>query len=536
MGPSIIRIQFSNGDETQGEAPYSDMENQMGILKINEAYLSKHKENIEEIPLGSTKEKFAAGDQIQLLGRAEGKLISKIGKITHSNRNYANRYGPLFEAKFDHHSNLPGAPIFNIDGKAIGMHVYSSENSVYALKIDVFNDYYKFFNNDKYDGKPYRRGDIGCSLSLVVVGNGKKDYNLPAEVAESIINHQKPSGGPPELIICSNIVPGFEIESTMKVGDIITKLDGVDIGSNLILYDEIINSHVGQSLDIEFYRYGTKMTTTVSKVFNTLDASINKYCKFANSYFHDITLYARSILNTSEKGIYLTYSTPDGNSMISSQTSLTKNNFILSKVDGVEIKNLEDLIEFLKRYCSSESISISGKDLNTGKSINMPFDLYFDPSIIQCFAKSKYGGWATQTIDLMEYCKGREEGFVNKNDDPAYEQGVSNSGSTVTSDSSEDVKDSSASQQTLAAQPAQSSATAATPATPATAATPATSNEDKSSEERKAASERKKDNKIGGLSVGKLKKTNNTVTKSGFAKVEKTKIGKYFKEANIYIK
>lgn len=412
-----------------------------GIILIDKNYLSKNAEKYQEIPLGTTKEGCAAGDLVQQMAQVDGKSNVKLGKIRHSDRNYANRYGAMFQATFDQQSNYPGAPLFDDTERCIGLHIFSSETDSFNLKIDYIVNYLAFFNNDKYDGKGYKRCDIGLSLSLLVVGSGKTNYHLPNQVAQQIIDGQVPSGGPPETIIVSGIVPLFEVEKTMQVGDIITKVDGVLIASDLLKYDEIINSKCDSSIDIEFYRNGNKMTTTIKKVYNTLDANVNRYCKFADSFFIDLTPLGRSCLNTKESGIYLTYSAPGINGMISSQTSITKNNFILSKVDGTEINNLDNLLEFLKRYCSAQSVIIEGYDLNKSSTtkVIMPLDLTFDSNTIHCYEKSTYGGWVSKSIDLSEYCKGREEGFINVSDDPLYEQSVSTSPSSVPSTTSSDL-------------------------------------------------------------------------------------------------
>lgn len=541
MGPSIIRITFNDGSITQGTVIYSDMITPFGIIMIDKEFLSKNKDKLSAIPLGSTKSRFAAGDQVALLGiTLEGQQVIKTGHIINSNRNFANRYGAMFQSSFDHSSNLNGAPIFNDNNLCVGMHMLATEATSYDLKVEYISAYLAYYLDDKFDGKPYKRGDIGLSINLIVVGFEKTNYKLPPEVAEEIIKDEIPSGGPPELMTVSQIVPGFEAGKIIKPGDVIYKLDGRIMANDFLLYDEIINSKIGESLSISVYRSGQLLELTIPTVNDTNDFRINKYLLFAGAYFHDITPYARASLFTSEEGIYLTYSSPGSPfAQVSGQSTMMKNNYILISIDNTAIKSLDNLLEFLRRYCSSQTVLVKGIDLNIlgQQKTEVPVDLPFASQTVVEFSFSFYGGWTSKSIDLSEYCKDRTEGFINKSDDPAFEQTINNNPSTVASSPEEkslsegSTTNGGSTSTSTTTPPSNTETTTTTPTTANTATTPAP--------KKLANASDNNENSIRGESSStqkkKERKMKETLPVDNKGRVNQAKIAKIFFESNIKI-
>lgn len=436
IGVSNIRLTLSNQQICKGTVIYTDPITPFGIIMIEKDCLNRNMADIAEIPLGSTEEGFAAGDPAFLYGvNQQNEYILKGGHITNTDCNNANRYAGMFRFNVETIGlNPSGAAIFNTNYQCIGIHIVGTESTSYDLKAEYIKSYLAYYLDDKFDGKEYQRGDIGVSITLLVVGFEKTNYQLPAEVAEEIIRSETPSGGPPELMTISSICPGSKSAEVMKPGDVIHKVEGQIIANNFIRLDRIINSNVGKEISVDLYRKG-KLIATKTKVEDTNTFKINRYVYFAGCYFHEITPLVRCILNTNENGIYLTYCTPGSPfDQVSNQSNSQKNNYILSKIDDTPINSLDDFIEFLKRFCFSQSVMVHGIDLNGGQpATNVPVDLPFASTVAKVFRFSYYGGWTSESIDLSEYCKDRTEGYINKPDDPVYEQGGPTNPSTVAS-------------------------------------------------------------------------------------------------------
>lgn len=451
--PSVIRITFHNKTLCAGTVIYSDMVSPFGIIMVDEACFNKEglKGQLFAIPLGNTKHYFAAGDQIGILGyeytkKGGREIVFKKGHIMNTMRGCTNRYCAFFESYFDHTSSFEGAPIFNDQALCVGMHIEISENQGYDLKIEYIGRFLAYYLNDKFDGRPYKRGDIGVSISLKIVGFEKVNNKFPADVGETIINAEKPSGGPPTLMVINSIIPGFEdAERELQKDDIIFKVDGIQINEDFLLLDEIIDSKVGQLLDIEFYRAGEKKSAKI-KVIDTNIYRIKRYVQFGGSYFHDITPYVKANVSIESKspesniqGVYLTQNTPKGSfSSVATQNNLSKTSFILTKLNSVKINKLDDFIEYFKKECSSQSIEVEGIDLHlNNKLVVSKVDLPFDSFNLIIYTMTDFGGWSSSTINLTEYCKDRTEGFITKQDDPTLEN---NANPTSVADHSTDSK------------------------------------------------------------------------------------------------
>ena len=526
LGVSIIRITLFNGEICRGTVVYADTIAPFGIIMMEKECLKKNKDLINAIPCGSTRERFAAGDPAIFLGiNQQNDYIYKSGHIINTQRNYAFRYADFFECKVD--SAIPqGSPIFNDNFQAVGIAIANSESEIYALKIESITKYLTFALDSKYDGKDFRQGDTGFVINLVVVGFEKTNFGLPAEIAEDIIKSEIPSGGPPELMEIATVVPQFPAAEKFKPRDILYKVDGQIISNDFQKLNEILYSKIGMPLDVVLYRHGEKVEVTIPTVSDTNTFKITRYVYFAGCYFHEITLLVRSILYTNENGIYMTYCTsgsPFG--QITEPSSTQKINFILRKIDDTPILNLDDFIEFLKRYCYSQSVMVNGIDLNSGiGTTNVPVDLPFASSIAKIYRFSYYGGWTSESIDLSEYCLDRSEGFINKPDDPIYAQGVGNNPGNIAKPS--DSKRADAKPADAAAADAKPADAAAADAKPADAAADAT----KPATTRKTSQGQVKPN-----ADTKESKRNATAKTNSKQPLHKD-VGKIFRESNIRIK
>merc|ERR1712032_799672 len=92
-----------------------------------------------------------------------------------------------------------------------------------------------------------------------------------------------------------------------------------------------------------------------------------------------------------------------------------KSNFIMTAINSIPIKSINDFVEFFKKNCELESIYIEGIDFNifSGKLNSEAVDLDFNNSLLQKFIFSKTNDkWEIDSLDLKQYCKS-----INKKDD-----------------------------------------------------------------------------------------------------------------------
>ena len=87
------------------------------------------------------------------------------------------------------------------------MHVISSDTASFELKINYISYVYNLIKNNQ----PVRKGDIGVTLDLVVLGIAKMNYKLVnSPVSVNIEKNIMKTGGTPEVIIISEISPNSD--------------------------------------------------------------------------------------------------------------------------------------------------------------------------------------------------------------------------------------------------------------------------------------------------------------------------------------
>merc|ERR1712032_1455711 len=85
-----------------------------------------------------------------------------------------------------------------------------------------------------------------------------------------------------------------------------------------------------------------------------------------------------------------------------------KSNFIMTAINSIPIKSINDFVEFFKKNCELESIYLEGIDFNifSGKLNSEAVDLDFNNSLLQKFIYMKSSDkWEIESLDLKQYCK-----------------------------------------------------------------------------------------------------------------------------------
>jgi hypothetical protein len=378
-----------------------------------------------QLQLGTSNDfDFFPGASVNLMGAtSEGSYITKKGKIINTNRNFSTRYGSLFQTSFDRVTNLSGSPVWNEKNLVIGMHLIASETTSYELRIDYVTNILNQMKHSHRDSlnshnsisdlsHNIQRGDIGISIDLIILGTAKSNYKLNSKIADEISANLSKTGGPPEIMIISSVFPNSPSQGILKSGDIIYKINDKIIGNNFLLIDEILNKHVHREVNIQVSRNGEILNLKIKKVDNTQDYKINKYVSFAGGFLHDITNLVRYFLFIDIQGVYLTY-TNNGSpfSAVSSHNQDNKNNFILTAINSMPIKNLDDFINFFKKNCDLESVYVEGIDMNSfpSKLTTSTLDMDFSNSLLQVstYNEDKYK-WNVESLDLKKYCTSRK--------------------------------------------------------------------------------------------------------------------------------
>lgn len=142
-----------------------------------------------------------------------------------------------------------GGPLISSDGKLVGINtaIYSSSGGSQGIGFAVPANMVRPIVESARQGRPYLRPWIGIA--------GRP---LPPRLAAMIIRGQK------NALVITNVYPGGPAAiAGMKVGDVILAMDGKAITSSLALNHTIASHLVDDTIKLEFFRSGERLTLEV---------------------------------------------------------------------------------------------------------------------------------------------------------------------------------------------------------------------------------------------------------------------------------
>ena len=242
-----ITVTCYNGDSYKATLIGYDKSNDIAVLKVDAT-------GLVPVVLGSSDE-MNVGDSVVAIGNPLGELTFSLTsgtvsalqrKITMSNRVTME----LIQTDCAINSGNSGGALFNLYGEVVGITnaKYSSsssgasiDNIGFAIPIDDVRSIIESIIERGYISKPY----IG--VHVVDVSNETQLYGLPAGASVQAI------------------IPGGPAESAgLQVTDIITQVNGTDIGSASELVEYVGKCKSGDTLNLRVYRQGEYLQITIT--------------------------------------------------------------------------------------------------------------------------------------------------------------------------------------------------------------------------------------------------------------------------------
>lgn len=253
-----------------------------------------------------------------------------------------------------------GGPLVDTNGKMIGVNSaiasptgYYSGYS-YAIPVDIV----KKVISDLIKYGSVQRGFLGA---MYVDAGGlsseqKEANNVPASA---------------DGIYITNLVKdGAAAEGGMKAGDIIRKIEGVDITSSATLQQELSHFRPGDKVKLTYERDGKLNTTTV-----TLKNKAGTYDIVKRD---DVSMLLGAQLENLDKSQAKKLGLNGGvmvkrinQGVLNDQTRM-RDGFIIIRANGKDVKNLKDLQEIMK---DKEHLTITGVYPGYNEPFEYPLDL-----------------------------------------------------------------------------------------------------------------------------------------------------------------
>ncbi|MFQ5897856.1 MAG: trypsin-like peptidase domain-containing protein [Candidatus Methylomirabilia bacterium] len=381
--PSQVKITFDNGESTEARPLHYDIYHDFAFYQVD---VSKLNFPLQEVRLGSSF-KLEEQDEVFLIGNNDGEEHSiKFGRVTNLIVDKGDRHSATFQTSFDRTGGSSGSPVFNAEGRVVGIHFAGTDTTSFELRIEYITDALKQL---KSQGRVLR-GDIGVELDLMLISDARKHLHLPEEVAERIQSLRKDIK---RLIYIDRIVPRSPSEGVLLPGDLVVEVEGRVVGDDLYLLDKVIDANVGKEVSLMVYRNGAKSSYTVH-VLDAEKTKIREFALFAGGVLHDLTPELRRQYEIESDGVFLSQAKVGtsfselGMGTVEQETSYA---VVVEEVNGIPTPNLESFIEAVRPLKNQDHIYVLVRNFRiyrqSTSAKRITLELKYDPLKIFTFSR-----------------------------------------------------------------------------------------------------------------------------------------------------
>lgn len=233
---SLVTVTLNNGNSTQGRVVWNEEALDLAILKINA-------NNLAPIQLGDS-DSVIVGEEVIAIGNPLGKefqrsatkgIVSGINRTLKVEDNISSIVMEnLIQTDASINTGNSGGPLINSDGKIIGINtvkISSAEGIGFAVPINVIKPIISKLNDlDKFEE---------AYLGLYAYDN---------EIISYVNSDVKNLDG---IYVASVIKNGPADKFNIKVGDIITKVDNLEITKMIDLREYLYSKNPGDTITLE---------------------------------------------------------------------------------------------------------------------------------------------------------------------------------------------------------------------------------------------------------------------------------------------
>lgn len=243
-----VKVMFYDGSTYTAEIKGFDRNNDIAVLKIEA-------EGLNAAELGTSDSLFV-GDTVYAVGNPLGELNYSMtsGMVSATDRLITTEEGTMTMFQIDAAVNEgnSGGPVYNTSGQVVGVvTAKSNEDGTEGLGFAIPIDDAVRIANSVISGERSLDAEAGNAALGIT----------PADVDSMAAQYY----GFPEGAYVRTVTEGSAAEKAgIKVGDIITQLDGYDIGSSDELRQELLFHSAGETVDIVVWRSGEYLTLSIT--------------------------------------------------------------------------------------------------------------------------------------------------------------------------------------------------------------------------------------------------------------------------------
>jgi S1-C subfamily serine protease len=344
-GPVIAEAVFRNNEEVKLTPVYRDPVHDFGFFRYDPADLRYIEP--EELPLDPGYADI--GKEIRVIGNDAGEQLSILaGTIARLDRQ-APDYGRgkyndfntfYLQAASGTSGGSSGSPVINIEGEVVALNAgaNSSAASSFFLPLDRIDRALK----ELQKGAPVSRGTLQTTFVSKPYDELRRLGLTPD--SEQLVRSQFPEQT--GMLTVHHVIPESPAAEAIAPGDILLRING-ELITEFVPLEAILDSHVGEAIEIELERGGKRMVAAVD-VSDLHEITPDEYLEFGDAIVNQLSYQQARHYNRQPTGIYVA-----NPGYLLSKAAIPRGAVIV-EMDGEPVETLDDFEAVLNELADGE--------------------------------------------------------------------------------------------------------------------------------------------------------------------------------------
>ncbi|MDH3491724.1 MAG: PDZ domain-containing protein, partial [Gammaproteobacteria bacterium] len=344
-GPVIAEGVFRNNEEVRLTPVYRDPVHDFGFFRYDPAELRY----IKPVELPLDPEGAGIGKEIRVIGNDAGEQLSILaGTIARLDRK-APEYGRgkyndfntfYLQAASGTSGGSSGSPVVNIDGRVVALNAGANNSAASSFFLPL----------DRIDRalKELQRG-LAVSRGTLQTTFQSKAYDELRRLGLTADSERIARSSFPEqtgMLVVEQVIPDSPAAGELAPGDILIRING-ELVTKFVPLEAILDSHVGQEINIELERGGKQVISKV-RVDDLHAITPDEYLEFGDAIVNRLSYQQARHYNRAADGVYVA-----NPGYLLSKAAIPRGAVIV-EVDGKDVRNLDDFEAVLEGLADGE--------------------------------------------------------------------------------------------------------------------------------------------------------------------------------------
>lgn len=405
--PCTYEASFHDGKKTDLKLIWNDPIQDFAFLEVVKR---------EDIPKDISEIQFSREAKLKshvlMIGNNEGQDFSvQEGRITdiYDFQNF-NWNQKVLRISLNGKGGSSGSPVFNEDGKVVGLNFGGSKTAAFAVPISYIDDALTSIERNEIP----QRFSIGAYFMHMTIDRACEYFSYPDEKVflNRLIGFP---GAKSRILAVAGVLPQTPAARQLRAGDIIEKIDGEELGPDLYPLEKKINEAGGKPVRLTIFSKGSHKELTIP-TFDLNEQTCSKIVNFAHTNFASVDPHMSYRTGMPLGSVCVAQSSGGANFLYSAPPVR------ITTINGHSIHDLNDIIRIIPEITKKEKFNYSfipygvdhtGLDSVTNQSEHLALGNYKSndyaaPAIIEFDPKQK--AWARQTFTRGQWVSNDDSG------------------------------------------------------------------------------------------------------------------------------